>query len=1383
MWTYNPLDKPVDTSPKTYNPLESSTSKIEHWSTSFEDLIKKYEESGDIVLEQYAFRLKKIKLPKWTEKQVSQIVSKLSKENNYGVIRWYITRLEEIQATKNAAGKEITDEAKGAETEVQSEIRWWDNFDIENPLASTLAYFRPSEDLKKIQAISVDGQVESIEQFITRIERLKNTVSSLDAFKRLSSEDQKEFLAYLDTLSATFQKQNNKSISFINKKFDTLAQQIDKQWDGVVTLDLWKDTGKIPFPSKEEAYTFIEAAKLEAESEIQGFERNVAESVGWFLTTWLYHFINIAWKPYDFSFSFPWSEYKQNIGLKNALWDEYLENIETEASWPEWTWDWMTALITLMATVNYTETLYRRIIKDNLARIAHTLPNTVGKRFYYVNFDKKALSFQSDQLSQAEQEEINNRIAAYRNLEEHGKWLSWKEKIAFEKELRNVLGTMDWKSNTYWLKVRALRHNKYMWTGGRLYYAFRYGIFGSAARKERNIVTTNGEKTRKALLDKESLGWAFENPRFENSDDGKIQRVSHDGHSKNIEYLKNHILSRSDLSESEKKSRIKRVDDFLNGLETEPRGGKFIKAELTAIVKEWQLGVEDVKARLEKRYPFLESIIDDGSKKPMHQQWWDIKSAIAKAYGENTPFTSYTRGHALAFRFLSLVESGQWNGNEAQLNKIFEMIDSGKFEISHIYKYSFINPLRWLDTATGLFWRYWIESPELSRMSQISEGYSSKTLKEITDIWKDFDDNTKKLIKVIENGIDIDGKRYSPAQALENHIKYNIPDEEESRLKPIFNDFTQLIKDKKILLTQTELFQEFERLKNGFMPSPVLLDKLNELRNKELEKVWKNTEVERKSIIEKLQFLEFNLKERADISTDARRMLLSNIKFLMEQIMKWDEDGVNKALDWLPSLSKYAWQETIHSVTRRIKRVLDIRISLTKSREWEKTWAYTTQYDKFIEKAEKWTLNLTEKQFLDIKKWTLTFDPAWDYIASKFRESDGERFVKLMSDFQDLHKYDLRRSLSISESASIPEVEKAIQERYKAEIELAKLYDYMDGKKSTIWYDISLFARLAQKNDFTRGQTKFILDELFINRKTFSSVNTDSIIRTTVDHASEFDGREKLKSAIRWLFSSLDEVDQKRALDYMRDSSHISSRDTLPTEVQDELRVYEEKLNWWVKNIETVKTQQAELNRILSEIDEANSKKELQELKKEFNDYIKEQGINRESDDFKWIISDFQDQYNVHKDFISLLDTRKSSSTGTETPKTGEKSLEIKEFKDYKALRSYLDEIYPSIYLSWSREALEKYNREISNIASNREILNARLTAPSTKEVYKNMFSEIDIYSLREVWKLSDIKIRLAKIDSSFAGVNKYSDLWVKIRELVGANPNLKTRFQAALKR
>ncbi len=1224
----NPFQKPE--TPKNPFALEEKPQKeTSLQNENIDTLITQFENSDDFLLWVYSDQLRNIKdtLSSENINSVQGTINSMLKTRDKQLLKGYMEDLQEEVASYERKKGEITGQAEeDRKNQTEENNNSW--LDFSGPMAWIESSIWSSEDVEKIEEISIDGQVETPEEFVSKIARLQETIKTTQYFQKLDTEEQNSLLTFLEDLWNTFVSENNKSVNFVNTTFDDLARQIDKQAEWEISIDLWGNMGNINFSSKKEAFEFITRLKSEAESEIQWFLRNTAETVGSLLLTWMFYGSDIFTKPYQI--------YGDIISESYNDWNEKASGLEQSGN---------LLLLTIwgFATVNYTETLYRRIVVDTLWKFGI-------ERFNYTSFDRQQLTFLPEGMSATDQEELNNRMDAFRYLEEKWASLVGKEKIEFEKELINIREHIGIRSNTFWLKVRALRLGRGIFI--RPLYALKYGpklTPFNIIRHERNYVTTNNEAEKTRL--KSALSYVFSNPRFQETSNGKIERVDHDGESDNIKFIKNYILSRSDISESEKRSRIKRLDDFMNSLETYPRWEVFIKAELVSIAKEWKLWADEVKAKMEKKYPSLEAITDEGKKKSLESRWQDIKKSITKKYGENAPAV-LTRSYSLAFRFISLVESEKWSGNQQQLEKIFTMIDSWKIELRQIYKLSLVNPKMYFDFVKSIWGKYGLKSPQLSQLESYNESYSNKNLKSMLDTGKDFDENTEKLQKILKGGVDIEGKKYNPVKALENYIKYDIPDAEESRLTPIFQDFLKLINKKEILLSPTELFQELERLKQWLVPSSVILNRLDN----------------------KKQQLEKDKKSAQEIS-------------------------------------------------------------------------------RFIDIAKQWRLSITESQLSKIENGK---NLSGDYTAWDYSKKDGEKFVRSLEEFEELHKYDLARSLWIWESASIPDIEKALLEKYKDELSLRILHHEIQGTEGKEKNALKNFAVLIEKNGFTRGQARAVLDNIFIEWKAFSEIDIDEIIRSTKDNSTEFSGGKAIKEEVKNAFGTLKDMKQRNIIEFIKDNS--IDIDILPQTIKESIKKYED-----APNQEEINRKISAITAMAHDIENSETKEELQDVKNRFDTYINDpmNKIDRNSKEFKDIVDGFIEKYRTLKKTLpwSSDTSRKQEVTKKEIPKESKENI-----PNYNSIKGYLDEIYPSILLSGDKKAIDKVTKEYDKIVTDEVYLEKIINAANIEDYYKNIFQGVEIFSIRDLWALRNINIKLAEIDTKFVGASKYTQLGDMIR-------------------
>ncbi len=140
---------------------------------------------------------------------------------------------------------------------------------------------------------------------------------------------------------------------------------------------------------------------------------------------------------------------------------------------------------------------------------------------------------------------------------------------------------------------------------------------------------------------------------------------------------------------------------------------------------------------------------------------------------------------------------------------------------------------------------------------------------------------------------------------------------------------------------------------------------------------------------------------------------------------------------------------------------------------------------------------------------------------------------------------------------------------------------------------------------------------------------------------------------------------------------------------------------------------------------------------------------------------------NTNKEDTTWTDRSSSEKPAEEEPTQRSAPRESSEWiTDYKSLKKYLDEIYPSILMSWDEEAIQQINDEFTKISSYPPYLTLILDSPNIEDRYRNQFRSIEIFKVQELGNLSAIRIRLSEIDNSFAGISKFTDIWARIASL-----------------
>jgi len=207
----------------------------------------------------------------------------------------------------------------------------------------------------------------------------------------------------------------------------------------------------VPFNTKQEAFDFIEEMKKDADSEFEGVWKDIGEGMSWVGGFFGWLASSLLWTiPKNILITPP----KALFTAPNAMKDVGI--------WGPITW-----LFYILATVwsiNYLETIYRRIAKDTAARFVWEgkWPLSTLRIPDYGKSDKTY--FSNNETEAKLRNEYLQRIEAIEKLKVHGRWLTGAHKQRFEKELKKVQSYLNVNTDTFWLKAESLRkdHGKFM---------------------------------------------------------------------------------------------------------------------------------------------------------------------------------------------------------------------------------------------------------------------------------------------------------------------------------------------------------------------------------------------------------------------------------------------------------------------------------------------------------------------------------------------------------------------------------------------------------------------------------------------------------------------------------------------------------------------------------------------------------------------------------------------------------------------------------------------------------------------------------------------------------------------------------------------------------
>ena len=538
---------------------------------TFEDFAKKLKSSSEIEKIPLGFMLEKI-IPILNENnsiEIKILLEKLWQTNSYDEINKYIWELEVI-TSKYEKDKDKT----------VSEWKWF----LDNAYEWVKGYFFESKTLNDIQDISIDWKVDSIEEFNKKLLKLISVIEKDSKFKELSKYNQNKIISWLKKLWSWLEEEKNKTLDFLDDKINGIAEQIEKKGDWVISINIeWEN---VEFNSKIEAFAFIKILKEESENEFQSLLNDFWDFFG--ATLWEIFTTELPLKPY--------------IWTKDSI-SDWIENYEDNNHWALLVIDWVQVLLFTLASINYTETLYRRLVTDSLARTWIKKGYTYEKvKLYDDNWKetwetKKVRrviripdyslgdSYFGWETDVALKNEYTQRVTAIAKLEQQLETIeNIKDKNAFAKELNKMKWYLNINTNTFWLKAYSL--NKDQWKIKRF-----INVFINWPEGLPTWLHLRDNATRNIILDKKSklkleewVDFIFKNASI-NIDEktGQVNWVNESWESKNVDNIRNYINSISDTDR--RKNILDRFDKYIQWLKNFPKWKKVIENDIKNIIE------------------------------------------------------------------------------------------------------------------------------------------------------------------------------------------------------------------------------------------------------------------------------------------------------------------------------------------------------------------------------------------------------------------------------------------------------------------------------------------------------------------------------------------------------------------------------------------------------------------------------------------------------------------------------------------------------------------------------------------------------------------------------------------------------------------------------
>ena len=358
-----------------------------------------------------------------------------------------------------------------------------------------------------------------------------------------------------------------------------------------------------------------------------------------------------------------------------------------------------------------------------------------------------------------------------------------------------------------------------------------------------------------------------------------------------------------------------------------------------------------------------------------------------------------------------------------------------------------------------------------------------------------------------------------------------------------------------------------------------------------------------------------------------------------------------------------------------------------------------------------------------------------------------------LSKNKDLHLYDFKDSLS--DSSNLNKIEDSIKSKYSSEISYLKVLKNIENIDFDIERELDLLSKNIFNNNYTLWQVKIILEKLF-EWNQFKNIDLDKIIKDTESHNSKFNIEQILKGTLSLEFDKLNDISKKETIDFIKNNSTIDNS-ILPVNIKEKLKL--DSQSW------DIKAQKSSLQDKIKRIENVRDSTELKELRKELTKYLDDNKIDRNSDDFKILVEDFNKKLNEKFDSFET----KTSDTPIKTevqPKLSEKEILWNEQKRLNKILKPLEVelrirgkvkeantinmLYKGINdPDFLKDFLDK-NLDISKKRFENYYLEwEKIRAVSTLQTQLNKFKNIDFDSLN----ISDFNSKIKdtfKVDSSF---------------------------------
>lgn len=1202
---------------------EQSKERQKSDNASFDSIIEQFEQAPfEIKTKIPILRRLKNTLDKKNVVWVNDILIKLSVAEKYDEINTYIDELQAI-AKKYEDDKKLTSNEgvegrwrlskENQERWILDSIKWWFFSEIE---------------LAEIESINIDWEFENFEDFQNRFNILIKYIKKTDTFKNLSPNEKEAFLNNLNWLVDFARKANDKNYEFVEKKFDDYAKQIESQKEWQVVLNIW-NWETIEFSSKKEAFEYINALKKEAEVVFRDGFRNALGMAWWgvlyILSTWF----DILTKPYQWWWWF----------IKDSIIDD---DFNRNATGIEWAIDIIWSTLAAIMILNYSETLWRRIVIDTLAK--------QGRKYFWTEIIRDAdwrIIMEDIQrgtrtikrpkkwwrrilipdywtkrennpqfMPTAEEAWLYNeylqRISIIEQLEEQYRNIPDKDKLLFKKRLEKIKTLLNVNTKSFYLEAYALKNGlwnprKYWWSLRSWVLSFKlYGnVFPWFSRDLSQEAATEFNTNKWELIRNlnEWLWFVFKSATVKINQYWNIEWVDWNTEvSDNIQKIQNAILVNDKISEEEKQKRIKRINDFINELKIRPRWEQFIKEKLYNIAEKGELSKSQAKAIVEdalkyyKPSPFNQSsdIFDNIKNIPSYLKEQIIDKA-SKILWDKAP-TVLTKWQATLIKLQMFIESDLWQWNETQLNDLINDIESWKIEFNRLYPGMWWKISATIDFAKWL-WLYFLNwTPiELSQTKRFRDSVLESDIQDLLKKWENLQkardlmtwNNGSNLIRNLENIFNLDSRRFPP------DIEYS------------FEEILKIMKERfdnyQLYYTEEQLKIEIAKMNLKYIPKFAIIDIVK----------WKNN-------------------YWINIDLNWLKLENKNVKQFIELVEKWE------------------WNWTIEELKDVIKRL--------KNGETINKKELNINTERVLRYIQKKWLEL-EKNSFRREKFGIPF--VWDKLDTDTINANEVKLAELFHNF------------------SWNNFENKINDLYESVND--KNIDYQSQE---------FFSEL--KNKLSLPDDIFIIDEdttrEIFRKEIANKIEKDikELLKDINNKNTPFDERiEKMKQLKEKLWISI--WDKESIFIISLRNAWINTWliiDEISRFEADEIKLWE------------IATQKNELISRINDVDSIDNLAELKKHKEAFNKYISDNWIDRMSDEYKDLIKDFYDKYNAKESSLKV-DTTWTTETLTPQEKLEKQSI----------IRNYYIRAIIEAELIWKYDIATDLNTEMNSLLTSNDTI------------------------------------------------------------------------------